>query len=159
MSVDLSRELARRLGVPNELVTHDAGKVVEGLKAGAGDARVRRIDPARAVDVSFTAAYVVIEGAYLVPQNSPICSNDDVDRPRARRRRRRTLRLVPYAKPETSQDRSCTNLSGRHRYVRRASLKSQPASNSSSKPTRGASRLAPARRRTLHGDQPGNGYA
>ena len=82
VSVDLSRELARRLGVPVELVTYDAaGKVVEGLKAGAWDVAYVAIDPARAVDVSFTAAYVVIEGAYLVPQNSPIRSNDEVDRP------------------------------------------------------------------------------
>ena len=82
VSVDLSRELARRLGVPVELVTYDAaGKVVEGLKAGAWDVAYVAIDPARAVDLSFTAAYVVIEGAYLVPQNSPIRSNDEVDRP------------------------------------------------------------------------------
>ena len=81
VSVDLSRELARRLGVPVELVTYDAaGKVVEGLKTGAWDVAYVAIDPARAVDVSFTAAYVVIEGAYLVPQSSPIRSNDEVDR-------------------------------------------------------------------------------
>ena len=82
VSVDLTRELARRLDVPVVLVTYDAaGKVVEGLKAGAWDVAYVAIDPARAVDVSFTAAYVVIEGAYLVPQNSPIRSNDEVDRP------------------------------------------------------------------------------
>ena len=38
------------------------------------------IDPARAVDISYTAAYVQIEGAYLVTQNSPIRSNAEVDR-------------------------------------------------------------------------------
>ena len=81
VSVDLSRELARRLGVPVELVTYDAaGKVVEGLKSGAWDVAYVAIDPARAVDISYTAAYVVIEGAYLVQQNSPIRSNDEVDR-------------------------------------------------------------------------------
>ncbi len=81
VSVDLSRELARRLNAPLELVTYDAaGKVVEGLKSGAWDVAYVAIDPARAVDISYTTAYVVIEGAYLVPQNSPIRSNDDVDR-------------------------------------------------------------------------------
>ncbi|HVE89091.1 MAG TPA: ABC transporter substrate-binding protein [Burkholderiaceae bacterium] len=81
VSVDLSRELGRRLGVPLELVTYDAaGKVVEGLKSGAWDVAYVAIDPARAVDISYTAAYVVIEGAYLVRQNSPIRSNDEVDR-------------------------------------------------------------------------------
>jgi polar amino acid transport system substrate-binding protein len=81
VSVDLSRELARRLGVPAQFVTYDAaGKVVEGLKSGAWEVAYVAIDPARAVDISYTAAYVVIEGAYLVPQGSPIRSNADVDR-------------------------------------------------------------------------------
>ena len=81
VSVDLARELARRLGVPVELVTYEAaGKVVEGLKSGAWDIAFVAIDPARAVDISYTAPYVVIEGAYLVAQGSPILSNEDVDR-------------------------------------------------------------------------------
>ena len=82
VSVDLARELARRLGVSVQLVTFEAaGKVVEALKAGSLDIAFVAIDPARAVDISYSAAYVVIEGAYLVEQNSPIRSNDDVDRP------------------------------------------------------------------------------
>lgn len=81
VSVDLSRELARRLSVPVQFVTYDAaGKVVEGLKSGAWDVAYVAIDPARAVDISYTAPYVVIEGAYLVPQGSPIRSNAEVDR-------------------------------------------------------------------------------
>ncbi len=81
VSVDLSRELARRLGVPVQFVTYDAaGKVVEGLKSKAWDVAYVAIDPARAVDISYTAPYVVIEGAYLVLQGSPIRSNADVDR-------------------------------------------------------------------------------
>ena len=81
VSVDLSRELARRLGVPVQFVTYDAArKVVEALKSGAWDVAYVAIDPARAVDLSYTAPYVVIEGAYLVPQGSPIRSNAEVDR-------------------------------------------------------------------------------
>jgi polar amino acid transport system substrate-binding protein len=81
VSVDLSRELAKRLGVPVELVTYDAaGKVVEGLKSRAWDVAFLAIDPARATDISFTAPYVVIEGVYLVPRESPIRSNAEVDR-------------------------------------------------------------------------------
>ncbi len=81
VSVDLSQELARRLGVPVQFVTYDAaGKVVEALKSGAWDVAYVAIDPARAVDISYTAPYVVIEGSYLVPQDSPIRSNADVDR-------------------------------------------------------------------------------
>src|SRR5512137_928500 len=38
VSVDLARELGRRLGVPVELVTYDAaGKVFDALKTGAWD--------------------------------------------------------------------------------------------------------------------------
>jgi polar amino acid transport system substrate-binding protein len=81
VSVDLSRELAKRLRVPVELVTYDsAGRVVEALKSGAWDVAYLAIDPARAVDIDYTAPYVVIEGAYLVPKESPIRSNAEVDR-------------------------------------------------------------------------------
>ena len=85
VSVDLARELARRLGVPVEFVTYDAaGKVVEGLKTGAWDVAFLAIDPARAVDIDYTAAYVVIEGAYLVRDGSQLTANEQVDRPGTR---------------------------------------------------------------------------
>jgi len=81
VSVDLARELGKRIGVPVELVLYPAaGKVVEGLKANAWDVAFVAIDPARAVDIDFTAPYVIIEGAYLVPSDSPIHDNSDVDR-------------------------------------------------------------------------------
>jgi polar amino acid transport system substrate-binding protein len=81
VSVDLARELGKRLGVPVDLVLYSAaGKVVEGLQSSAWDVAFVAIDPARAVDMDFTAPYVVIEGAYLVPQSSSIRSNAEVDR-------------------------------------------------------------------------------
>lgn len=81
VSVDLARELGRRLGVPVELVIYTAaGKVVEGIKGGAWDVAFYAIDPVRAADTDFSAAYLVIEGAYLVPVDSPIRRNEDVDR-------------------------------------------------------------------------------
>lgn len=81
VSVDLARELGRRLGVPVELVLYTAaGKVVEGLKASAWDVGFVAIDPERAAEMDYTAPYVIIEGAYLVPQNSPIRQNAEVDR-------------------------------------------------------------------------------
>jgi polar amino acid transport system substrate-binding protein len=81
VSVALSRELARRLGVPLELVTYDAaGKVVDNATTGAWDIAFVAIDPKRGVDMDYTAPYVLIEGAYVVPQNSPIRTNADVDR-------------------------------------------------------------------------------
>ena len=85
VSVDLARELARRLGVPVEFVTYEsAGKVVDGLKDGAWDVAFLAIDPARAIDIAYTAPYVVIEGAYLVREGSQLAANDQVDRPQTR---------------------------------------------------------------------------
>ena len=85
ISVDLARELARRLDVAIELVPYDAaGKVVEGLKSQAWDVCFLAIDPLRAADISFTAPYAVIEGVYLVAEASPIRSNAEVDHPGAR---------------------------------------------------------------------------
>jgi polar amino acid transport system substrate-binding protein len=81
VSVDLARELGRRLGVPVELVTFDAaGKVFDALKAGSWDIAFLAIDPARAAEIVFTAPYVVIEGTYLVPADSPLRAIEDVDR-------------------------------------------------------------------------------
>jgi polar amino acid transport system substrate-binding protein len=81
VSVDLARELGKRLGVPVELVTFSAaGKVVEAVKAAQVDVAFVAIDPVRGADMGQTPAYVVIEGAYLVPNASPIKTNAEVDR-------------------------------------------------------------------------------
>jgi polar amino acid transport system substrate-binding protein len=85
VSVDLARELAKRLGKPVELVMYQAaGKVVEGARANEWDIAFVAIDPKRAADMDYTAPYVIIEGAYMVPVNSAIRSNADVDRPGVR---------------------------------------------------------------------------
>jgi polar amino acid transport system substrate-binding protein len=81
VSVDLARELGKRLGVPVELVPFSAaGKVVEAAKAGQVDIAFVAIDPVRGGDMAQTPAYVQIEGAYMVPNASPIKSNAEVDR-------------------------------------------------------------------------------
>jgi polar amino acid transport system substrate-binding protein len=81
VSVDLARELGRRLAVPVQLVTFNtAGEVVDAFKAGTIDVGFVAIDSARAVDISYTEAYVIIEGAYLVTRDSPIRGNAEVDR-------------------------------------------------------------------------------
>jgi polar amino acid transport system substrate-binding protein len=81
VSVDLARELGRRLGVPLQLVVFDAaGKVVEAGKAGAWDVAFVALDPARAAEIAQSPPYVMIEGAYLVRQDSALRSNDEVDR-------------------------------------------------------------------------------
>ena len=54
--------------------------MVEGIRNKEWDIGYFAIDPVRAMDTDFTAAYVVIEGAYLVRQDSPIRKNEEVDR-------------------------------------------------------------------------------
>jgi len=81
VSVDLARELARRMRLPVELVVYEsAGNVVAGQKTGAWDVAFVAVDPARGSELRFTAPYVAIEGSYLVPERSAIRSNAEVDR-------------------------------------------------------------------------------
>src|ERR1700745_3039688 len=81
VSAELARELAKRLGVPIEFVTFDAaGKVFDALQKGAWDIAFMAIDPVRAAGIDFTAPYVVIEGAYVVPVDSPLKTVEDVAR-------------------------------------------------------------------------------
>lgn len=82
VSVDLARELARRLGVPAVLtVVQSAGESVDALASGEVDVGFFAIDPKRAATTAYSAPYVLIEGAYLVRQDSPLQANEDVDRP------------------------------------------------------------------------------
>jgi polar amino acid transport system substrate-binding protein len=81
VSIDLSRELAKRLGVEVELKIFDAAaKSVAAVTSGEADIGFFAIDPLRGEGVAFTAAYIHIEGCYLVKQNSPLTSNDQVDK-------------------------------------------------------------------------------
>lgn len=81
VSADLARELARRLGLPLRYVPYGgAGFVSEAGKTGAWDICFLAIDPKRAEGIDFTAPYVVIEGAYLVPQDSALHAVEQVDR-------------------------------------------------------------------------------
>jgi polar amino acid transport system substrate-binding protein len=81
VSPDIARELARRLGMPLDFIPYDAaGKVSADATRGAWDIAFLARDPERAKDIQFTAPYVVIEGAYMVPDNSPLKTNEEVDR-------------------------------------------------------------------------------
>jgi polar amino acid transport system substrate-binding protein len=80
VSVDLAGEFARLLGVELELVVVDAaGKSVDVVAADQADIGFFAIDPVRGANIAFSAAYVLIEGCYLVKEDSPIRSNDEVD--------------------------------------------------------------------------------
>jgi polar amino acid transport system substrate-binding protein len=80
VAVDLACELARRVNLPIELVAFEsAGKMFDALKADAWDVAFLAIDPGRAGEIDFTAAYVEIEGTYLVPAGSALGTLEDVD--------------------------------------------------------------------------------
>lgn len=81
VSVAIARELARRLDLPLTLVPFEgAGDVVAVAKNDVFDVAFMAIDPQRAGEVSFTAPYVLIEGGYMVKNDSPLKNADDVDR-------------------------------------------------------------------------------
>jgi polar amino acid transport system substrate-binding protein len=85
VSVDLERALAQRLGVEAELVVVEAAaKSVETVRGGLADVGFFAVDPARSEGIRFTAPYVIIEGAYLVREGSPLKANEEVDRPGTR---------------------------------------------------------------------------
>jgi len=82
VSVDLARAFAKRLGVELELVVFDsAGKSVDAVTAEQADIGFFAIDPVRGAGINFTDAYVLIEGAYLVREDSPLRERAEVDRP------------------------------------------------------------------------------
>ena len=80
VSIDLANGFAQRLGLDIELVVFDsAGKSVEAVTNNQADIGFFAIDPLRGEGISFTAPYVLIEGAYLVKENSPLQNNEQVD--------------------------------------------------------------------------------
>lgn len=80
VSIDLATELAKRLNLPLSLVVFDAaGKSVDAVTNEKADFGFFAIDPVRGQGISFTGPYVLIEGSYLVANNSPFTSNEQVD--------------------------------------------------------------------------------
>ncbi len=80
LSVDMAHAMAQALGVPAELTTVDgAAKSVALVRDREADVGFFALDPLRAQGIAFTAAYVHIEGAYLVREASALRTNEDVD--------------------------------------------------------------------------------
>ena len=81
VTVDIAREVADRLGVPVSFACFDAArKSFEAMATGSADLCFLAVDPARAADVAFTAPYVLIEGVFVVPTDSPLTAVADIDR-------------------------------------------------------------------------------
>jgi len=83
VSVDLVREVARRIGVPVELHGFDfSGKLADAMNAGALDIGgiAGGSGTGREGSMDFTAGYLMIETTYLVAPGSKIQSISEVDR-------------------------------------------------------------------------------
>ncbi len=85
VSVDLAQALAQRLGVALSLVVAEtASASVDAVRSGQADVGFFAIDPLRGEGIAFTAPYLLIEGAYAVPEHSALQRNEDVDQPGVR---------------------------------------------------------------------------
>ena len=61
-----------------------ARRSFDAMVAGDADICFLAVEPAREAEVAFTPAYVVIEGVFAVPAESPVQASADVDRPGVR---------------------------------------------------------------------------
>lgn len=85
ITVDIARELARRLGLELHLQCFDAArKSFEAVVSGDADLCFLAIEPARKAELAFTAPYALIEGVFVVPRDSTLLSVADVDQAQVR---------------------------------------------------------------------------
>jgi hypothetical protein len=87
VTVDLAREVARRLGVPATFVCFDAAReTCEAVTSEAADVCFVAIEPTRETELAFTPPYAVIEDVYVVPvpDDSPVIDPSGVDCPGTR---------------------------------------------------------------------------
>jgi polar amino acid transport system substrate-binding protein len=85
VTVDIGREIAARLGVPAEFRCYPGARdSFTATAADQADVCFLAIEPARAAQIAFTAPYVLIEGVYAVPGESPLTTAGQVDSPGVR---------------------------------------------------------------------------
>lgn len=85
LSVDIGLELARRLGVPAQVLVYPrVAEVVAALKRGEADITVTNATDERKKDLDFCQPLLALELGVLVPPGSPITAVDAIDRPGAR---------------------------------------------------------------------------
>ena len=81
VAVEFARELARRLGVPVEIVPYEsAGSLADSVTSGAWEISVLGDEPERAKVIDFAPPLTELEATYLVPAGSAIKSVSEVDR-------------------------------------------------------------------------------
>jgi polar amino acid transport system substrate-binding protein len=78
---DLVQELARRLGVPYNIIpAADARDIIGLLNANSADIGFLAYDAARAAEVDFSRPYALMQNCYLVRADSPIHKSADADK-------------------------------------------------------------------------------
>jgi polar amino acid transport system substrate-binding protein len=85
VSPDMSREIARLLGVPVKYVTYKTpGELADAADRNEWDIGLIGAEPQRAEKIAFSPAYCEIEATYLVPAGSALKTIADVDKPGVR---------------------------------------------------------------------------
>jgi polar amino acid transport system substrate-binding protein len=80
VTIDIANEIGNRISSPVKLIPFKtASATVDAVKTRDIDLVFVAIDPVRGADISYTPAYIQIEGAYMVKSGSPLKSNDEVD--------------------------------------------------------------------------------
>ena len=82
VAVEFARELARRLGMPLEIIAYkSAGALADSVRTEEWDISVLGDEPQRAKEIAFATPLTEIEATYLVPAGSPIRTIADADAP------------------------------------------------------------------------------
>jgi len=80
VSVDLAHALGDELSLEVELILFEKAVLsVNAVRSEEADVGFFAVDPARNEGLRFTAPYVLIEGSYLVPEDSSLVDNAEVD--------------------------------------------------------------------------------
>jgi polar amino acid transport system substrate-binding protein len=85
IAIDLGKELARRLGVPFEVVTYPTPSALAGsIASGQWDIIFTGIIPGRTEELYISAPYLQIEIGYLVAKGGSISDISEADKPGTR---------------------------------------------------------------------------
>lgn len=78
---DLVQELAKRLGVPYQILpSPDARAVIGHLQDHTADIGFLAYEPSRAAEVDFAGPYALMYNSYVVAENSPLKKSTEADR-------------------------------------------------------------------------------
>ena len=79
---EMATRLARKLGVDVRLIPFPfPGEIADAMPSDSWDVALIAIEPKRAEQIAFSNPYVEIEATYIVPEDSPIQTVEEVDQP------------------------------------------------------------------------------